>query len=68
MKTVNTSLTEFPLYFSLLSHPGYDPRKLKSYGFGSEGEFFIGRTDDENYTKALNWSYSNTSIQSIFTD
>ena len=67
MRTVNTSLTEFPLYFSLLSDPGYDHRKLKSFGFRSEGDFFIGRTDtDENYTKALTWSYRNTSIQSIF--
>ena len=63
-KTVNISLTEFPLYFSLLSEPGYDLRKLKSFGFPSEAEFFIGRTDNENYTKALSWSNSNASIQS----
>ena len=65
MKTVNTSLNDFPLYFSLLSHPGYDLRKLKSYGFDSEAGFFLGRIDNENYTKTLNWGYRNTSIQSI---
>ena len=54
------------MYFSLLSNPGYDLRKLKSFGFDSEADFFMGRADNLNYTKALNWSYSNASIQSKY--
>ena len=59
-------MAEFPLYFSLVSDPGYDLTKLESFGFNSELDFFLGCSETNQSINTLSWTYKNMSIESEY--
>lgn len=59
-------MAEFPLYFSLVSDPGYDLRKLESFGFNSEIDFFLGCPETNHSINTFSWTYKNMSVESEY--
>ena len=54
---------KFPMYFSLYLTPGFNMTLLKSFGFESQYEFFMGNTSRENNITNLNWGNKTFSFQ-----